>query len=187
MSAEMAISPASLGRLRDSEVGEVNGNDNTSVALFWLRNWRFNERTAALLVSSTFTWPGTPTAFRARNTKRLSASSFNPATFFCRITKSLSLNSSLVPALQPRKRKQEGPVAALPPDVYGLSLGFRRRRLLFVGSSRRLFFDARCVSMPGFGQQEHLLLADARLVLAVGADDAPPQGMPHPVCFSELA
>ena len=46
------------------------GNDSTSVALFWLRKRWLSERTAALLVTSTFTCPLRPAALRARSTKR---------------------------------------------------------------------------------------------------------------------
>src|ERR1019366_8496463 len=167
MSAEMATSPASLDPLRDSEAGKVDGNDSTSVALSWLRNCRFSARTAALLVTSTFTVPRRPTAFRARNTKRSSMSWFNPATCFSRITKLFSTTFSLQHAAQ----NQTGGPEPRPshPTCTALSLRFGGRRLLlvhsrFVRSRCRLLFGARRVSMPGLGQQQRLLLGHARLV-----------------------
>ena len=90
MSAEIATSPASFGRLLDFDPTEVDGNESTSVALFFPRNWLFSERTAALDVTSTFTGPLRPAARRARNTKRSSVSALSPAIFFCRITNSFS-------------------------------------------------------------------------------------------------
>src|ERR1019366_2176066 len=186
MSAEMATSPASFAGLRDCELGEVDGNDNTSVALFWLRNWRFRERRAALLVTSTFTVACRPTARRARNTKRSSVSSLNPATFFCRITKSFSLASSLAPAAnrwRGTKANRRAESRASRPLYTVLSLGFGRRRFLLVRSRCCLLFGAGGVRMPGLGQQEHLLLGDARLVLVVGANDALHQMMADHVGF----
>ena len=79
MSAEMAISPTRQALLGGRSTGRVKGNDSTSVALFLLRNWRFSERIAALLVTRTFTVPRNPAARRARSTKRSSALSLRAA------------------------------------------------------------------------------------------------------------
>jgi hypothetical protein len=87
ISAEIAISPAMAKRdwPFDGEFSVEDGNDNTSVALFFPRNWRFKARTAVLLVTKTFATPRKPAARRARSTKRSSDPWVSAATVFCRM------------------------------------------------------------------------------------------------------
>ena len=112
----MATSPAGLLRFRDWKPVESQGNDSTSVALFFPRNRWFSERTAALDVTSTFTVSRRPTARRARKTNRSNVPSFSPATFFCKITKFFltPLTESVLSVNVKEKNKWEGRVAALP-------------------------------------------------------------------------
>ncbi len=70
------------------------GNDSTSVALFFPRNCRFKDCTAALLVTRTFTVPWSLAARRARRAKRSSATSLSPAIRFCRMTNLVSALSA---------------------------------------------------------------------------------------------
>src|ERR1700722_4282554 len=69
--------------------GCADGNESTSVALSWLRKRRFNDLTAALLVSRTFTGPRNPAARRGRNTNRSRVCLLCTVIFICRITKYL--------------------------------------------------------------------------------------------------
>ncbi len=54
------------------------------------------------------------------------------------------------------------------------------------GCRGRLVGSGRCLDILWFGQQEHLLLGNARLVLVIGTHDALHQMVTHHVAFVEV-
>jgi len=185
MSAEIANSPA---KRLFSRLGS-EGNDNTSVGLSALRNWRLRDRISALPVTSTFTVCLSRTDRLARNTKRSSVAALMPAILFRKIT---NLSSTplrwqflivYIRADSAPTNKRAPNSALFPAKLYSpmLSSGLVESSGLFV--SEPLTPPASTFSRP---KAAAFVLGDVGFMFVIGADDALHQMMTDHIGLVEV-
>src|ERR1700691_389260 len=160
ISAEMATSPAN-GFFWPGSLG----NESTSVGLSCQRKRRFRDFISALVVIRPLSAPVNPAAWRARPTKRSSASSVRSATRFWKMTNCLPLVSSWT-RIRARIFRLIGHVRLV---------GRRQRRRLRSRWRHWLRFE-----------QRQLLFRQSHLVLVVGANNPLHQMMANYVALVEV-